>query len=776
MKTLGGNRGGSWRKYFRDMEMDTVGISLASLRTVFTNLMRKEPIFLENLADKVFRTVYTENMYAEFRNYNKEDFTKKEKKRWQNLSLKLKDDTKTRNSKEKLKVLRYARRELTTLQETKASKTMAGGLALLRLIVELEVVLPKQDTAVNIFRIRKIKRSAGKQGQILEFTPTVSSFIQQAELQASAILFNQYPMVVTPTQWSGMLGGGYVTPRGCGSMTLIKSHNLKLYKDDDVGPDVYEALNYIQETPWRINKRVYAVMLYCMNHDLEIGELPVLTKDSVNFEKYDREEWEAMTYEERDTIIKERRSVYKDIESGKSKVYAFSLKMSMARRFLKYERFYYPHSFDFRGRIYPISAPVNPQADKYGQALLEFADDEALGETGKRWLAIHGANCYGLDSDSYSNRVLFVEQEEAAICAAATNPLGTANFWGEADDPYGFLAFCIEWNDMLKLDDHTKFKSRLPVKLDATSSGLQHYAAIFRDERGAVATNIVDGTRKDIYKAVAAESITILSDHVGAEEDLEAKQWKRSLLPNINRDACKPLTMCLPYGISLFGATDALVALQDKGKLSNVYLTQDTPGMKKFRFLSSTIMQGVGTVVNSAIVGMDWLKDIDKAISKTKTSKEIRYKTKLGFPFIQQYYKADRTQIEAFFGDVRIRLWSRNRTKSLDYRKSNTAIAPNFIHSQDATHLSMVALAAGRRGIKAFSFIHDSFGVHPGRTEEFRDIIRDEFVSLYSGDTLATFRDQMQAQFPDSELPPVPYEEYGTLDINECKKSSYMFN
>jgi len=102
---------------------------------------------------------------------------------------------KTRGSSKKLKLLRYARKELTTLQETKATQTIAGGLALLRLVVGLEVVLPRQSEPVNIFHIVKIKRSAGKQGQILAFTPKVSEFIQQAEMQASAILFSHYPMV-----------------------------------------------------------------------------------------------------------------------------------------------------------------------------------------------------------------------------------------------------------------------------------------------------------------------------------------------------------------------------------------------------------------------------------------------------------------------------------------------------------------------------------------------------------------------------------------------------
>jgi len=583
-------------------------------------------------------------------------------------------------------------------------------------------------------------------------------------------------MVVPPTPWTGMLGGGYVTPRGQGSMTLIKTRNLKLYSEADISPDMLEAINAIQETPWCINRKVYAVMRYCADNSLEIGELPVMERESLVGEMVPPDEWEILSPEEKREVFNTRKAAHKEADSTSSKVFAFRLKLNMARRFLKYEKIYFPHTYDFRGRIYPIASPVNPQSDHFGQALLLLAERECLGPTGEYWLGIGGANAYGLDSESYASRTTWIAENTDKIIAAAENPIRDAEFWGQADDPYGFLAFCIEWAGMHECDDHTQYLCGLPIKLDATSSGLQHYSAIFRDERGAVATNLVDGERQDIYKKVAEETITILSQALETEKDLEQKQMIRSYIPIMNRTLCKPATMCLPYGISLFGATDALMELKAKGKFENVHLTENKEGMAKARYLAQAIMDGVSTVVSSAVIGMDWLKKVDKAITKVTDTQEPRYVTALGFPFYQQYYKSERKRIKAFFGDVLMRLTAHKTIPRLDKRKSNSAIAPNFIHAQDATHLALTALTARRAGIKSFSFIHDSFGVLPSRTEAFRDIIREQFVALYSGDTLKGLIDQLKVQYPTADLPAPPYESYGVLDINDCKKSSYMFN
>ncbi|XP_076439355.1 uncharacterized protein LOC143278198 [Babylonia areolata] len=53
----------------------------------------------------------------------------------------------------------------------------------------------------------------------------------------------------------------------------------------------------------------------------------------------------------------------------------------------------------------------------------------------------------------------------------------------------------------------------------------------------------------------------------------------------------------------------------------------------------------------------------------------------------------------------------------LDSRKQKSGIAPNLIHSQDATHLRMAILACAKRGVRHFVMIHDSFGTIPAHAQ-----------------------------------------------------------
>ena len=65
-----------------------------------------------------------------------------------------------------------------------------------------------------------------------------------------------------------------------------------------------------------------------------------------------------------------------------SKRVALITKLYLANKFKEYEKIFFPHNVDFRGRTYPLVPTLNPQSDDLGKALLEFAHPEKLGEQG----------------------------------------------------------------------------------------------------------------------------------------------------------------------------------------------------------------------------------------------------------------------------------------------------------------------------------------------------------------------------------------------------------
>ncbi|MDV7397374.1 DNA-directed RNA polymerase, partial [Arthrospira platensis SPKY1] len=77
---------------------------------------------------------------------------------------------------------------------------------------------------------------------------------------------------------------------------------------------------------------------------------------------------------------------------------------------------------DWRGRVYAIPM-FNPQGNDMVKGLLTFAKKVPVGIDGGYWLAVHGANCAGIDKVSLEDRVKWVNDNEANIIASAEAPL-----------------------------------------------------------------------------------------------------------------------------------------------------------------------------------------------------------------------------------------------------------------------------------------------------------------------------------------------------------------
>ena len=68
--------------------------------------------------------------------------------------------------------------------------------------------------------------------------------------------------------------------------------------------------------------------------------------------------------------------------------------------------FLYLHYFiDFRGRFYPKSGVFASQKGELARSLLKYKKGIVLTEAGLTNLQIYTANCYGLDKQSYDQRL-----------------------------------------------------------------------------------------------------------------------------------------------------------------------------------------------------------------------------------------------------------------------------------------------------------------------------------------------------------------------------------
>lgn len=230
-----------------------------------------------------------------------------------------------------------------------------------------------------------------------------------------------------------------------------------------------------------------------------------------------------------------------------------------------------PHNLDFRGRAYPIPPHLSHIGDDLSRGLLKYAEAKPLGERGLRWLKIHLANLVGYDKASFDERVDFVHEHMEDIYDSAEKPLDGRRWWQNADDPWQCLACCMELRAALESSDPLAFASSLPVHQDGTCNGLQHYAALGGDDRGAQQVNLsVTDRPSDVYTHVAN-----MVEKVIAEDAKKDNMYAKILSGKISRKVVKQtvfhiivhgstafLTCCqvmtTVYGVTFIGAREQI--------------------------------------------------------------------------------------------------------------------------------------------------------------------------------------------------------------------------
>jgi len=118
------------------------------------------------------------------------------------------------------------------------------------------------------------------------------------------------------------------------------------------------------------------------------------------------------------------------------------------------------------------------------------------------------------------------------------------------------------------------------------------------------------------------------------------------------------------------------------------------------------------------------------------------------------------------------KLTIRTPTTQLDARKMVNGIAPNYIHSLDATLMFRTVERLLTRGVTSFALIHDSYGVHAADTEKLAEEVREAYIELFKDDPLYDFVEQT-APFRAGEVKDLVI---GDLNLDEVRDSEYIFS
>ena len=614
------------------------------------------------------------------------------------------------------------------------------------------------------------QRAGIKVTKMIEFTPDAEERLADNHLRLEGERPVNVPMVHPPQRWINPTTGGYLTERmrkdfvrSVGKQTRDEVFNVDM-------PEVFNAVNRVQATRWAINVPLLDVLNEAHKSAGSIAGLPEMEPLELP-ERPDSIDRKCAPDDMPDdmrasfTEWKQRaREVHEYNAKLKSKRQALMTKLDIAGDLRDREVIYFPHSLDFRGRVYAMTSELSPQGDDIAKGLIMFADGKQLGETGGYWLAVHIANLFGIDKVSFEERVQWVLDNTDRLMDSAMNPLDGARFWCTADDPWCALAACFEWTGFQI--EGPEYVSHLPIAMDGSCSGIQHFSAMLRDTEGGRAVNLRPSKQpSDIY----TEVLNVTKDLLAKNSEPLAKVW----LDRVDRKIVKRPCMTFAYSVTSIGIREQ-IASEMRKQVEGQYL----PGHENWQaaaFLSPIVEEAIRKVVDRAAEAMDWLKEMSTHMSKEEIP--TSWVTPLGFPVVQPYRKAKGKLFKVWFQGQRVRLTLRVESQEVDKRKHALSVAPNFVHSLDATHLMMVVNRLHDEQVtNSYAMIHDSFGVHACDVDELHYIIRDEFIKLYDEDILTQTYQSTLLALPGDKWPDVPTPpEAGDLDLEEVRDAEFFF-
>ncbi len=636
---------------------------------------------------------------------------------------------------------------------------------------------------LGMLDIETVQISRTEKNMVSRLTEDAMGVIESAREQVIENSPYFSPCVEPPKDWVSFDDGGYHTQE----MRRLLPYAVKAQavgRETLAAADLSRtlaALNAMQRTAWRINRRVMDTLAH-MGGKVDLGEVLVQTDDP----RPEKPSWMpekgecyVMSKAEVQQFKLWKRETSKWYSKSKERVVKwgrYRQAMDAARKFRDYPAIYFVYFADYRDRKYALTNGVSPQGSDLQKALLEAAEGQPLlDDDAWAWFHITGANRYGFDKATLPARVQWCVDNHEDIIASAEDPIAN-RWWLKADKPLQFLAWSFEYAD-LHTFGRDLFVSRISVGMDGSCNGLQNFSAMLRDEVGGRATNLLppensEDVPNDIYGQVAERTEQRLIADVVPPPEAKLAKWlaqrglrQKWLDHGMNRKITKRSVMTLPYGSTRFSCTEFIAG----DYLAEGYAEEfgDDEHFAAASYLSGLVWPAIGDVVVKAREAMEWLQA--SAVSALSEHKVIRWVTPTGFPVVQAYWEENAVQINTKLCG-RQKVLVRSPTNNPNKNKHRNGVAPNFIHSMDAAHLTRVAIRLEAEGITWMHMVHDDFGVRPGDAGKLYRIIREEFIAMYEGcDPLHDFAER----YPD-HCPPMPAR--GTLDLSCVMDSPYFFS
>lgn len=587
--------------------------------------------------------------------------------------------------------------------------------------------------------IIEICRRWDKGGQVVEYELSKSALEYLTGYDASDVRHvldhTAGSMVCPPDDWDSLLGGGYLSDRRKLSQPLMSTRYIRPGAREEVlekftaenMPEVFRCANYLQSMDFALHEPTAKAIQRLW--EVGGGAMGVPTKNPPVLPRFPfSDDWVASKAPEDEQEVlqawkRQAASVYRDRVKWRSKVREIGtfLRISRSR---SADRFWLPVFMDTRGRWYYRGA-LNPQGSDLAKATLHLARKKPLGYRGLHWLKVAVATHFGFDRARFELRARWTEQHWDAIERALDAPEDFPEVWG-TDAPWCMYSAAWELREALRSGNPAEYRTGIVIHMDATASGLQHFAAMLRDPVGARYVNLVDSggdEKADVYSQVSAIALRGVQSDVESEcvdTQAMARYW---LAQGVPRALAKKPVMTYVYGATLIGtAQDISDFLTDEG-------WEVPAGVNRHalcRYMAKHLFAGIAETIPAAAQLMEWLQGVVRSL---KTGERMTWYSPTGFQVQHDYQDYEETRVAIRSCGLDMVLMRKYIDGVKGIRMTN-AVAPNFVHALDAAHLTRTGLKMEELG-HAFVAIHDSYGTHPSSVDTMQSVLREEFVRMY---------------------------------------------
>lgn len=626
--------------------------------------------------------------------------------------------------------------------------------------------IAEMSDIINLKNVRKYSGKRWIERVVVAFSDDILKELHQRHddiISTAAMLYR--PMIVPPVPHTVDTSGGNL-------LTFVRKPVVQKFKDmqwDETvkqhgstpSQTVVDGLNCLMHTEWTINSRVLEVMETLFRNNTREANLPASEFSAFDFaEPYP----EQGTDEQKAKWCSRKEESYSAWYKEETARGRMMVRFKVAKDLLRHKFFYHVYTCDFRGRANAACDLLSPQSGDFDRGLIMFAEPRKQTPIGLYWLKVHVANLFDQDKVPFVDRVKWVDDNMAMLKRINDDPYEHRKLWvsdkKKKNPSFQRLAAVF---DLCRTDGLTQ----VPVQMDGSCNGVQHWAALTRDPYLAKKVNLIKTDKpQDLYQFVADKMTESMTEVM--TEDSDKGRWAKRFLDHwggeIDRSVVKRAVMTDPYGVTFYGIRRYC---KTEGHLNWVAKEEMAGAVMELATFIDAALKGTLVEANK---GKTWLKHV--ADMASETGKNLEWTTPCGFKVVHQYYEIlTRRSVAKLFDMKELHFGSPDK-ETIDASSVNNAIAPNYVHSLDASHMWLTIKRMQEAGINSFSMIHDSYGCAAPDVNLMRAFTNEEFHSMH----LANLLEDMKAEVEQKlgvELPPAP--DVGVYNIDEVLEAEYFF-